>query len=76
MHSRRTDYGYDARRNPISERVWVGSTRYKALQRTFTARNQLQCEAVRMNMASLPSNAWTLGAEGLDGLGPDHEEHL
>jgi RHS repeat-associated protein len=63
---KRTDYLYDSRRNPIRELVYSGSTYYQALQRTFTSRNQLQCEAVRMNMASLPS-ACTLGTEGPNG---------
>jgi RHS repeat-associated protein len=63
---KRTDYLYDARRNPIRELVYSGSTYYQALQRTFTSRNQLECEAVRMNMASLPS-ACSLGTEGPNG---------
>jgi RHS repeat-associated protein len=63
----RTDLAYDSRRNPIREAVSASGTTYKVTDRSFTDRGQLECETVRMNMASLPSAACTLGTQGSQG---------
>jgi YD repeat-containing protein len=63
----RNDLAYDSRRNPIRDAVSALGTTYKVTDRSFTDRAQLECETVRMNMASLPSAACTLGTQGSQG---------
>lgn len=60
---------YDAAGNKIRETVKVGSTSYRVTQLSYDANDRLTCTAVRMNMASLPTDACALGTGG--SYGPD-----
>jgi RHS repeat-associated protein len=67
---RRTDLGYDSRRNPVREALSAGGTTYTVTDRSFDDRGLLDCSAVRMNMAafdSLPASACTAGTPGPQG---------
>jgi RHS repeat-associated protein len=72
----RTDFTYDARRNPVRETMSSGGTTYALVQRSFDDRGQLLCEAVRMNpalFATPPADPCVPGAEGtgVNAFGPD-----
>jgi YD repeat-containing protein len=76
----RLDYLYDTHRNPIREKVWVGTTIYSILNRRFDDRGQLECEAVRMNPAvftTVTTDGCVLGAQGTGttDYGPDRITH-
>jgi RHS repeat-associated protein len=58
---------YDARRYPIRETVSASGTTYKVTDRSLDDRGQPICETVRMNLASLPADACTLGSQGSQG---------
>jgi RHS repeat-associated protein len=67
---RRTDHGYDSRRNPVRESLSAAGATYAVTQRTFDDRGQLECEARRMNpgvYAALPGSACLLGTQGTQG---------
>ncbi len=65
---RRVDYSFDARRNPIFERVSADGTPYTGTERSFTDRGQLQCEARRLwNLSGPTGNACTPHAPGAFG---------
>ncbi len=65
-----TDIAYDSRRNPVRETLSSSTGTHSVVQRNFTNRNQLECEARRMNpavFASLPPSACALGTQGSQG---------
>jgi RHS repeat-associated protein len=53
---KRTDVVYDGRRNPIREALSSSGNIYHLVERTFDNRNQLICEATRMNQATFGSS--------------------
>lgn len=67
----RTDTTYDSQRNPIREATSVSSQLYRVTDRSFLSRGLLDCTAVRMNLAALPtassSGACNPGTQGTQG---------
>lgn len=65
-----TDVQYDAVGNKIRETVSNGAptpTVYAVTQYAYDAANRMTCSTVRMNLASLPADACTLGTPGSNG---------
>jgi YD repeat-containing protein len=69
----RTDSSYDPRRNPIRAATSASSTLHAVVDSAYDLRGRLVCQVQRMNMASLPIDACTLGATGAHG--PDRITH-
>lgn len=64
------NYGYDARRRPITASSNSGGTIYSLTQTSYNADDSVDCVAQRMNpsaFTSLPTSACTLGSQGADG---------
>lgn len=69
----RDDIGYDAHRNPIRTTTSSSGTPYKVADASYDDRGQQICATARMNLASLPTDACTLGTAGT--AGPDRITH-
>lgn len=65
--STRTDTTYDSRRNAVRQALSSGGTTYQVSDKSFSDRGEAICATVRMNMASLPSEACTPGTTGSQG---------
>ena len=63
----RQDTTYDSRRNPIQVATSKAGTTYTVQAMAWDNRGQKVCDTVRMNLASLPADACTLGATGTNG---------
>ena len=70
---RRTDFAYDAQRNPVRETVSAAGSIRSLVERRFDARGQLLCEAQRMNPATfgLPAFDACLPRSPAGSQGPD-----
>ncbi|HMG47564.1 MAG TPA: hypothetical protein VK614_08915, partial [Allosphingosinicella sp.] len=68
---RRTEIGYDGRRNPVREALSSASgTTFGVTDKSYDDQGRPVCTAVRMNpaaFASLPASACTPGTQGSDG---------
>lgn len=58
---------FDSRRNPTRTTLTASGQTISVADASFNDRGQVQCQTVRMNMASLPTNACSLGTEGAHG---------
>ncbi|MFA5966735.1 MAG: RHS repeat-associated core domain-containing protein [Sphingomonas sp.] len=58
---------YDSRRYPVREALSSAGTNYQVTDKSFSDRGQAICATMRMNMASLPADACTLGTPGAQG---------
>jgi len=67
--SDRVDMAYDAHRNPTQVTASAGGTVYKINSAYYDDRGQEVCGTVRLNLASVPASACTLGTAG--SAGPD-----
>ena len=69
----RADMAYDAHRNPTQIAASAGGTTYKIDNAYYDDRGQQVCDAVRINLGSVPASACTLGTAG--SAGPDRITH-
>ena len=61
------DTTYDVAGHKLKDVTSSGGTNYEVTQYSYDALDRLDCTAVRMNLASLPSDACTAGTTGSDG---------
>jgi RHS repeat-associated protein len=67
---KRVDTTYNRQRRPVRERLYADGVLQQVTDRSYRLRGELECEAVRMNMAvfaSLPASACSHSAEGPEG---------
>lgn len=62
-----TNRTFDSRRYPIRDALSSGATTYQVSDKSFSDRGQAICVTARMNLASLPTDACTLGSAGSQG---------
>lgn len=65
--TRTVDVQYDLAGNKVRETTSAGGTPYSVTQTTYDANDRVSCTAVRMNLASLPVDACTLGSPSTQG---------
>jgi len=62
-----TDTTYDSRRYPVREALSSAGAAYQVTDNAYSDRGQAICVTTRMNLASLPADACTLGTPGTQG---------